>query len=704
MTSGQGHGPLAGPGAFIEGNIPMGGKRVPDGGAVRRVAFRGTHATASAADLDSAGYARRQAEGLAVLVEIATPASQVAARHRPPAVPRGAPWAPAVPPGVPGGLTHRPTTGQAAIRGERQAGSRQATPRGRRRARRASKLPIRQRLAYWLLITIGLVLAVRFAAFWFSPGRLPRDFGSGINAADVALFAGLTFVVWHRQAMEILGWLICSRIEAHREPPGPEPGLRVAFLTTFVPASESMEMLRITLLAMLAADYPHDTWVLDEGNDPAVRAMCQSLSVGHFSRSGIQRYHQERGIFLTKSKAGNHNAWYSQHAGRYDIVAQIDSDFKVRRDFLTRTLGYFRNPRVAFVGTPQIYGNVGNWIARGAAQQTYLFYGPIMRALSRLRMTLLIGANHIVRVAALREVGWYQGHLTEDLATGMRFHAGRWESVYVSEPLAIGEGPTGWVAYFNQQYRWAFGCMNILFTHALGLSRKMRGRQGLLYLLLEQFYFSGLAMIVAITLLVLYFLFGWTPADIHLEQLALSYGPLLAWRQIILLWLQRFNVRPAEERGFCWAGRLLTIAAIPIYFLALVGVIHNKRVTFKTTPKGGAEPSEEGGELRIFRPHLILAAVIGASLAVGLALGHNSGVFLAWGSVTASLLSSFFLTAVCRRAFGGLRKGIGSRRQNYRSWELRQAGGYAGNMPSRGHGRGYPSHAKTRRGSKPKYA
>jgi cellulose synthase/poly-beta-1,6-N-acetylglucosamine synthase-like glycosyltransferase len=56
------------------------------------------------------------------------------------------------------------------------------------------------------------------------------------------------------------------------------------------------------------------------------------------------------------------------------------------------------------------------------------------------------------------------GHLTEDLATGMRFHAGRWESVYVPEPLAVGEGPATWASYFNQQYRWAFGCMNIFFT------------------------------------------------------------------------------------------------------------------------------------------------------------------------------------------------------------------------------------------------
>jgi cellulose synthase (UDP-forming) len=55
----------------------------------------------------------------------------------------------------------------------------------------------------------------------------------------------------------------------------------------------------------------------------------------------------------------------------------------------------------------------------------------------------------VVRVAALRDIGWYQGHLTEDLATGMRFHVGPWESVYVPEPLAVGEGPTTWAAYFT---------------------------------------------------------------------------------------------------------------------------------------------------------------------------------------------------------------------------------------------------------------
>lgn len=592
-------------------------------------------------------YEQRQAAGLAAL-----PRHQL---REPATIPFAVPWAPAAPPPYTPVLSRPP---MAPPRGESvrpPAPGAGPEPRhqGRQSMRHGSRLPLRQRLTYGVLLTFGLVFAVRFAAFWFNPSRLPRAFGSGLDAGDLVLFGGLTFVVWHRQAMDILAWLICGRVEAHRQPLSPDRGLRVAFVTTFVPDSESIDMLEMTLRGMLAADYPHDTWVLDEGNDPAVRRICKLLKVNHFSRHGMKEFHHQRGIFLTKSKAGNHNSWHIQYAEKYDIVAQVDSDFQVRRDFLTRTLGYFRNPRVAFVGTPQIYGNVGNWIARGAAQQTYLFYGPIMRALSRRKMALLIGANHVVRVAALQDAGWYQGHITEDLATGIRLHAARWESVYVPEPLAVGEGPTTWAAYFSQQYRWAFGCMNIFFSHGLRIHHKMRWKHGLLYLLMEQFYFSGLAMITGIALLTAYYLFGWTPARIQLDQLALCYGPLLIWRQLMPLWLQRYNVRPQEERGFFWAGRFLTVAVIPIYFLALVGVLRNKRVTFKTTPKGAERTGQDS--LMIFKPHLILSGVIVTGMVLAVMLGHTSWVFISWGSVTACLLSSFFFVELGKRFTGVLR-------------------------------------------------
>ena len=270
---------------------------------------------------DPDGSARRQAAGVATLLDIAKLAEQgtvsrPGVREHPGSL--GAPSRDeaAIPrafamPATPSAYA-KPVPGWAAqatlVPARSSPADTAPVPSRRRRqvARHASRLPFRQRLAYRLLLVIGLLLAIRFAVFWFNPARLPRVFSGSLNAEDMVLFGGLTFVVWHRQAMDILGWLMCSRIEPHHEAPTPKAGLRVAFITTFVPSCESIGMLKTTLLSMLAADYPHDTWVLDEWNDPAVRNLCELIGVKHFSRHGVKEYHQARGAFLTKSKGGNH--------------------------------------------------------------------------------------------------------------------------------------------------------------------------------------------------------------------------------------------------------------------------------------------------------------------------------------------------------------------------------------------------------------
>lgn len=511
----------------------------------------------------------------------------------------------------------------------------------------AGRVSLAFRVCYGLCVVTGLAMAVAFGIFWFSPGRLPHDFGHRADAADVVLFGALTFVVWHRLLLDVCAWLMCLRVGSYRPAPDPQPGLRVALITTFVPSSESLEMLRNTLAGMIVADYPHDTWVLDEGDDPQAREMCGHLGVRHFSRKGREGFNTDGGTFAARTKGGNHNAWYAHHGSRYDIVAQVDSDFRVRRDFLTRTLGHFRDPNVAFVGTPQIYGNMSNLIARGAAQQTYMFYGPILRALSSWRMTLLIGANHIVRVAALREVGWYQGHLVEDLATGKRFHLAGWKSVYVPEALAVGEGPTTWAAYFNQQYRWAFGCMSIFFTQQ-HITAKMDFVKGLTYFFLEQFYFAGVRVALGTALLMLYYLTGWTAANLPLREMLIWYVPLVLWRQVVIFMLQRLTVRPRLERGVYWSGNLVSIAVLPIYFLAFIGVIRGKRVSFKTTPKGDSD-SEELDKLSVFTPHMALVALAAAGIGLGYVLGHRSPVFTGWGVLNIVIYVSFVFGLLWKR-------------------------------------------------------
>ena len=527
----------------------------------------------------------------------------------------------------------------AHVTREDQASPRVDTRVARREA--AGVVKLRFRLGYTVAVLTGLALVAAFGRFWFSPTRLPHDFSRQADIADIVLFGALTFIVWHRLLLDVCAWVMCLKVGSYRPTPAPAPGLRVALITTFVPSSESIDMLRRTLAGMIVADYPHDTWVLDEGDDPAARLTCQHLGVRHFSRKGRDGFNTDGGTYAAKTKGGNHNAWYAHHGGQYDIVAQIDTDFLVRRDFLTRTLGYFRDPDVAFVGTPQIYGNMKNFIARGAAQQTYMFYGPLLRALSGRKMTLLIGANHIVRVAALREVGWYQGHLTEDLATGKRFHLGRWRSVYVPEALAVGEGPTTWAAYFNQQYRWAFGCMSIFFTQQK-INARMELGKGLTYFFLEQFYFSGVRLVLGTALLMLYYLTGWTPANLPLHDMLIWYLPVIAWRQVVFWLLQQLTIRPRSERGLYWAGSMVSIAVLPVYFLAFIGVLRNKRVSFKTTPKGDSE-SEEHDKLSVFAPHIILSGLAVVGVGVGYALGHRSWIYAGWGILSIAVYSSFVL-------------------------------------------------------------
>ncbi|NUU20025.1 MAG: glycosyl transferase family 2, partial [Streptomycetaceae bacterium] len=72
-------------------------------------------------------------------------------------------------------------------------------------------------------------------------------------------------------------------------PVEPQPGLRVAVLTTIVPAKEPIDIVERTLRAMKQIEYPTgtvDVWILDEGDDPAVKEMAARIGVHHFTRKG----------------------------------------------------------------------------------------------------------------------------------------------------------------------------------------------------------------------------------------------------------------------------------------------------------------------------------------------------------------------------------------------------------------------------------
>lgn len=490
-------------------------------------------------------------------------------------------------------------------------------------------MKLKDKAEYIGLSFVAVLFAFWALQWWLHPSRLNANTPL---LASVVLYFALTIVFWHRPFMELYGWLVIRKIREYVPAEVPK-GKKVALITTFVPGSEPIDMLENTIRSMVEARYKHDTWVLDEGGDPEVEDLCAYYGARYFSRKGVERYNTPEGTqFAARTKGGNHNAWYDAHGHKYDYVVQFDTDFEVGRDVLTTLLSYFNDPEVAFVGSPQIYGNTDeSWVARGAAEQTYLFYGGIMRGLGDRKQGLLIGANHAVNVKALKDIGWYKSHLAEDLATGLTFHSKGWKSVYTPKPLAVGEGPTTWGAYFTQQYRWAFSCLDLLFRHSFRMVRTMPRRQALRYLWMQTFYFNGLSLMLAVGLLALYFLTGVSAASIGWRDLLVYCGPLFAWRYFMVRWAQRFNARPDKEKGWLMAGRLITLAALPVYMKAFIDVVRNKRATFKVTPKGQGAQRES---LTIFRPHFVLAAVCSVGLVCGVLFGHVSPVMVAWAFCT----------------------------------------------------------------------
>lgn len=456
-----------------------------------------------------------------------------------------------------------------------------------------------------LLIGVGFLLTLIFGLFWFDPANVPRNFSSNTlsTLVNLGIFALLSYVVWHQIINELFVWVVSLFMRNSTYMPA-QPGYRVAFLTAFVPGKEPYDVLEKTLKSMVDCEYPHDTWLLDEGNDPIARQICEKYHVLHYTRKGHEQYNTKEGKFRAKTKAGNYNSWCHLHAKKYDFIAQLDVDFVPKKNFLTKTLGYFRDPSVGFVGTPQIYGNQNeSWIARAAAEQAFSFYGTTQRGLFGLDMVLFIGANHIVRVAAHTHIGGYSGHIVEDHLTGMRFYSKRWKSVYVPEVLAIGEGPATWGAYFSQQMRWAYGLIHILITESPRIFPRMKVKHAINYFLLQQYYFDGIAQALGIFLLVLYFFFGINATEMQLKPLLAFLIPVLVWQQIIALWLQRYNIESKNEKGLLLKGKLLSLAAWPVYFMAFLSVFAGKRLGYEVTPKGNAQV--QSIDLFLFFPHAL---------------------------------------------------------------------------------------------------
>ncbi len=399
---------------------------------------------------------------------------------------------------------------------------------------------------------------------WYLTWRL------GTFNKDAPIFSALVY------GAELFGFgtallhiFMCWRMTDRVAPP-PPIGLSVdVFIPTY---NESVELVRKTLLAARAMDYPHKTWLLDDGRRPEMEALARQLGCEYLARADNEH-----------AKAGNLNHALAHSQG--EMVVVFDADHAPRRDFLVKTLGYFEDDEVGFVQTPQDFYNLDSyqhrWRGKGRTVWTEqaLFFRVIQRGKDYWNAAFFCGSCAIVRRSVLDEIGGFAtGTVTEDLHTSLRIHAAAYKSVYHAEPLAFGLAPESIEPFIGQRVRWGQGAMHVWRMEGILTHRGLSLAQRLNYLASALTYFDGWQKGI----------FYFAPAVVLLTGLL----PLLATTPEFLLhflpyYLLTFWVFEEAGRGY---GRSLFIeqynmARFAAFAWATLALIF-PRMKFRVTAKG----------------------------------------------------------------------------------------------------------------------
>ena len=414
-----------------------------------------------------------------------------------------------------------------------------------------------------------------------------------------------------------LRWLALPLMRMPRPIPAAS-GWRVAVVVTFVPGAESIEMLENTVEALIGIDYPHDTWVLDEGNDAEVRDLCLRNGARHFSRQHMLQYQTESGPFKSRTKYGNYNAWLAEHGyASYEVLVAFDSDHIPRSNYLKQVLGYFADERVAYVQAAQAYYNQhASFIAAAAAEETYAYYSSIQMIGYAVGFPMIVGCHNAHRITALRQIGGFAPHEADDMVMTLLYRANGWRGVYIPNILARGLTPVDWAIYLKQQRRWGRSVLDFKFRVFPRYASRLPVFERILTYLHGLYYLRGPLTTLQISLLLFMLVTNLVP-DGPGTLFLLHTGAI--WLTVLIcdFYRQRFFLDPRSEWGLHWRSGFVGFVKWPYFVLAFADAIRGRYGIYPITYKTRASTTAVGLALT----HAAVLVVIGTAWTINLLRG-----------------------------------------------------------------------------------
>lgn len=424
----------------------------------------------------------------------------------------------------------------------------------------AKSVSLAQRFILGVLVVSGIISIFQLADWWFQEKHI----------GNLGLFLLLSMLFWYGLGRLILIWINYLGIDKPA-PRKAEPGLKVAIFTTSSPG-EPLSMFDKTLEACARITYPHTTYLLDDTKDSAFREVAEKHGAVWLKLEGIPG-----------AKAGKINAALA--LTEEDFILVMDPDHIPFPNFLDEVLGFFKDETVGFVQVSQAYYNqYRSFTAKGAAEQTYGFYGPTQMSLFSKNCSVAIGANCTFRRKALESAGGHGIGLAEDLITAIRIHSKGWKSIY--NPVIVSRGlvPEDFGSFCKQQLKWARGVHEVLFAEVPRLFKDLSFWQKISYSTIGTYYLAGTSMFLYMLIPFFYLLFGFLPAQMPLVEFVQHGFPVFILAIVIYLYVQNWVCDPTEK-GFHWRGMVLKFACWPVFFLGFILSLVNADIPYIPTAK-----------------------------------------------------------------------------------------------------------------------
>lgn len=334
-------------------------------------------------------------------------------------------------------------------------------------------------------------------------------------------------------------------------------------------------ILRRTIIGVQAMDYGNYTvYLLDDTRRSNIQALAAELGCEYITRPDNRH-----------AKAGNLNHAIGQTYG--ELIVCFDADFIPTRNFLQRTIGFFQDPEIALVQTPQTFYN-SDPIARNLGLENILtpeeevFYRQIQPMRDAAGSVVCAGTSFVLRRSAIEATGGFvTDSLSEDYFTAINLSAQGYRIVYLNEKLSAGLAAENIAAHAVQRLRWARGTLQAFFIKANPLTipgltwiQRLGHFEGILH------WFTSFSRAYFLLMPLAYAFLGIVPIKTNAEELLYFFVPFYLTQLTVFAWLN------GRSRSAFLSDVYSLVLLFPLVLTVIQALWRPFSQGFKVTPKG----------------------------------------------------------------------------------------------------------------------